>query len=62
MAEDNVISAYAEKNWKEDFCESMGAYFATPEALKAVCPKRYSFLREFVFGGREFKGVPVSER
>lgn len=53
---DNFVSEYAMANPGEDFAESMVAYRYNPELFKAVAPKKYSFIKELVYKGREYDG------
>jgi len=54
------ISGYAGTQPSEDFAESIAYYFLTPDKLKAKCPKHYTFLKDKIFKGQEFKS-PISE-
>lgn len=49
------VSEYANKNAREDFAESYRAYIHDPELLLDVNPAKYTFLRDRVFDGREYR-------
>lgn len=51
---ENFVSRYARTNPAEDFAESFTAYIINPSFLKKVAPKKYNYLREYVFSGNEF--------
>lgn len=50
----DVISKYAKTNPSEDFAETVAAYRLNSHELKSISPKRYNFVRDFVFDGIEF--------
>jgi len=49
------VSDYAMTNKYEDFAESYRAYVRDPEMLQVLSPDKYSFLRDYVFAGREYQ-------
>jgi hypothetical protein len=48
------ITNYARKDLAEDFAETFSYYIMEPELLKRVCPGKYQFMKDSVFGGKEF--------
>lgn len=50
----DFVSEYAMTSPREDFAESFAAYVYEPQKLKKGQPQKYSFLKEKVFGNREF--------
>jgi Mlc titration factor MtfA (ptsG expression regulator) len=55
---DQCVSPYAQTNPHEDFAESYMAYVRDPWDLKEASPDKYDFLRNKVFGGREYALEP----
>jgi len=47
-------TGYAHKSPLEDMSESAMLYHSDPAKLKAVSPDRYNFMRDRVFGGKEY--------
>lgn len=47
-------SRYAMKDVFEDFAESFVFYRYNPDRLRERSPERYGFMKQFVFGGKEF--------
>jgi hypothetical protein len=45
---------YARTNGREDFAESYAAYVRDPQLLQDVSPQKHSFMRQQLFGGREY--------
>lgn len=60
--ESEMISGYAKTNPREDFAESVSAYRLNPFELRELSPKRYQFIRDFVFDGIEFTHKEGCER
>lgn len=50
----HMCSVYSMTNPAEDFAESVSAYRYNPKALKDRDPKKYEFIKEKVYKGREF--------
>lgn len=55
-ADNQPPTSYAGKNPVEDFAESVSLYVANPQELLKKSPNRYAFVKNEVFGGKEFKG------
>ncbi len=51
---ERIISLYGETNPAEDFAESFAAYRYAPARLKAMSPKKYGYMKWYVFGGIEY--------
>lgn len=52
--EHHFISGYSMTNPKEDFAETLAAYRYSPQALQAIVPQKYRFMKKYVFGGVEY--------
>lgn len=52
-----MISQYGETNSAEDFAETFTMYRYRADALKALCPKKYAFMKDKVFKGKEYTSV-----
>lgn len=50
----NFVSNYSKSEPSEDFAESFSAYRFDPITLKKKAPKKYEFLKNFVFSGIEY--------
>lgn len=48
------VSSYASSQPGEDFAESVAFYFEHPLYFKKVAPKKYEFIKQYVFSGKEF--------
>ncbi|MCO4753245.1 MAG: hypothetical protein KC478_02130, partial [Bacteriovoracaceae bacterium] len=48
---DSFVGMYAKTNPFEDFAETFVAYRYNPETLKEVAPKKYEFMKYYVFQG-----------
>ena len=53
------VSDYARTNQSEDFAESYAAYIRDPEGLAFQSQEKYDFMRDYVFGGREYANIPL---
>ena len=51
------VSKYAKQNPSEDFAESMVAYRFAPEELKEKSPRKYTYLKEVIFQGLEYRNA-----
>lgn len=49
-----LVTQYAGKDLFEDFAESFVYYRYEPETLLALSPERYQYMKDKVFGGREY--------
>ena len=56
-----LVTEYAGTNPQEDFAESAAFYVIDPEKLESIDPLKYRFLKDRVFGGKEFKGMSSLE-
>lgn len=55
LGEDNrFVTDYATTSPEEDFAETYSFYINDPEMVQAICPEKYDFMKDHVFGGREF--------
>lgn len=52
--QDSFITGYAETSPEEDFAETYSFYINDPLLVQAICPDKYDFMKDHVFGGREF--------
>jgi hypothetical protein len=50
----SLVSNYAMTNPAEDFAESVSSYRIKPSVLKRTSPKRYEFIKNSIFLGKEF--------
>lgn len=48
------VSEYAAESYREDFAESYRYYIRHPEQLKEASSEKYGFMRDRVFGKREY--------
>lgn len=60
--EAEMVSEYSKTNPREDFAESVAAYRLNPFELRELSPKRYQFIRDYVFDGIEFTHREACER
>lgn len=51
---EHFVSDYAMRSVKEDFAESYAVYVYDPELLQDVSMDKYDFMKNHVFGGREY--------
>lgn len=51
---DQAVSLYAQKNASEDFAETYAMYRMSPQQLLRLSPRKYQFMRDKVFEGKEF--------
>lgn len=51
---DEMVSLYGQSNPSEDAAESIAAYRLNPTHLKKVSPKKYAFIRDYIFLGQEY--------
>ncbi|MFG1486360.1 hypothetical protein ABMA77_09820 [Halobacteriovorax sp. RZ-1] len=51
---DEMVSKYGQTNPSEDAAESIAAYRLNPTHLKKVSPKKYAFIRDYIFLGQEY--------
>lgn len=49
------VSNYSHTDFAEDFAESYAAYVTNGDFLKFIAPDKYEFMRDIVFGGREYE-------
>ncbi|WP_412471135.1 hypothetical protein [Halobacteriovorax sp. RT-2-4] len=49
-----MVSLYGQTNPSEDAAESIAAYRLNPSHLKKVSPKKYAFIRDYIFLGQEY--------
>ena len=49
-----LVSDYAATNPAEDFAESLSSYRIKPHVLKSLSPKRYNFIKDIIFLGKEY--------
>lgn len=49
-----LVSDYSKENPNEDFAETFAAYRYNPEGLKELAPKKYEFMKKYVFLGLEY--------
>jgi hypothetical protein len=52
--QDEFVTEYATITSAEDFAETYSFYVNDPEFVKAVCPQKYDFMKNYVFDGLEF--------
>ncbi len=57
----NFVSDYSSTAPAEDFAEAAAHYVYYPNKLKAVDPEKYDFIKNKVFGGKEFISGPEME-
>lgn len=50
----NHVSSYATTNPKEDLAESFVTYRYAPHRLKSTAPKKYEFIKKYIFQGLEY--------
>lgn len=55
------VSEYARTSEGEDFAESYMTYVLDPKGLESVSAERYRFMRDCVFGGREYQQREAGE-
>ncbi|EQC47271.1 hypothetical protein M900_0822 [Bacteriovorax sp. Seq25_V] len=55
--QDNFVSNYARSNPVEDFAESFTTYILKPNELKKVAPKKYEFIKKFIFADIEYSDI-----
>jgi hypothetical protein len=51
---DQAVSLYAQKSATEDFAETYAMYRMSPQQLLQLSPRKYRFMRDKVFEGKEF--------
>ncbi|WP_419172490.1 hypothetical protein [Halobacteriovorax sp.] len=51
---DEMVSTYGQTNPGEDAAESIAAYRLNPTNLKKVSPKKYAFIRDYIYLGQEY--------
>ena len=54
-ASDEYVTGYARTGVREDFAESYATYVLDPDLLSEVSQKKYDFMRNFIFSGREYR-------
>lgn len=54
------VSNYAMTNVFEDFAESYQTYIRDPDRLMFFSPEKYAFMRNEVFGGRQYEPQPTA--
>lgn len=57
---DQFVSWYSETSPAEDYAESCMNYLLHPKTLKEKAPEKYAYMKNNLFNGREFLGMPWS--